>query len=74
MVNCKFRVTFLDVTTSRRISFAQRVGIKDEPYGLSFLAVVLSIMRRHPSDYPCPVVQIVTPDSDLFSDCPFKLV
>ena len=52
--NCKFRVSFVDVTTSQRVSFARSVGIKDEPYGISYLAVALSIMRLHPEDYPCP--------------------
>lgn len=73
---CKFRVTYIDVTTSRRVSFARSVGLKDEPYGLSYLAVVLSIMREHPADYPCPIVVVVSDDNDnvYVSDCPFKLV
>lgn len=79
MVTSKFRVTYVDVTTSSRVSFARSVGIKDEPYGLSYLAVVLSIMREHPSDYPCPMVHVYTPqpdgsDSIVSSDCPLKLV
>ena len=40
--NCKFRVTYLDVTTSRRVSFATSVGIRDEPFGIAFLAFILS--------------------------------
>ena len=72
--NCKFRVSFVDVTTSQRVSFARSVGIKDEPYGISYLAVALSIMRLHPNDYPCPIVHVITEDSVLISDCPLKLV
>lgn len=73
---CKFRVTYIDVTTSRRVSFARSVGLKDEPYPLSFLAVVLSIMRKHPEDYPCPIVVVVSDDNDevFVSDCPLNLV
>ena len=72
--NCKFRVTYVDVTTSKRVSFAKSVGLKDEPYGLSYLAVALSIMRAHPEDYPCPLVYVLTEDSVIFSDCPLKFV
>lgn len=74
MKQCKFRVSYIDVTTSQRVSFAKSVGIKDEPYGLSYLAVVLSIMRLHPNDYPCPIVHVITEASVIISDCPFKLV
>ncbi len=74
MEKCKFRVSYIDVTTSRRVSFAESVGIKDEPYGLSYLAVALSIMRLHPEDYPCPIVVVVSDENVLVSDCPLKLV
>ena len=72
--NCKFRVSFLDVTNSQRVSFARSVGIKDEPYGISYLAFALSIMRLHPNDYPCPIVHVITEDSVIISDCPLSLV
>lgn len=72
--NCKFCVSFVDVTTSQRVSFARSVGIKDEPYGIAYLAVALSIMRSHPNDYPCPLVHVLTEDSVIVSDCPLKLV
>lgn len=72
--NCKFRVSFFDVTTSRRVSFARSVGIKDEPFGISYLAVALSIMRLHPNHYPCPIVHVITEDFVIISDCPLKLV
>lgn len=39
MLNCKFRVTYVDVTSNRRVSFAQSVGIVDTPYGISYLAL-----------------------------------
>lgn len=74
MDECKFSVSYIDVNTSQRVSFAQSVGIKDAPYGLSYLAVVLSIMRSHPEDYPCPIVTVFTARSKFISDCPFKLV
>ena len=74
MDKCKFRVSYIDVTTSRRVSFAQSVGIKDEPYGLSYLAVVLSIMRMHPHDYPCPMLHVYTDSGPFYSDCPLNLV
>nr|DAL91542.1 MAG TPA: hypothetical protein [Microviridae sp.] len=74
MLNCKFRVTYIDVTTSRRVSFAQSVGIVDTPYGISYLALALSIMRQHPSDYPCPCVSIYTGNDVHKSDCPLTLV
>lgn len=74
MDKCKFRVSYIDVTTSQRVSFAKSVGIRDEPYGLAYLAVVLSIMRSHPADYPCPIVHVITDSEVIISDCPFKLV
>lgn len=74
MEKCTFRVSYIDVTTSQRVSFANSVGIKDEPYGLSYLAVVLSIMREHPNDYPCPIVTVFTGRAKFISDCPLKLV
>lgn len=74
MLNCAFRVTYVDVTSNRRVSFARSVGIKDEPYGISYLAVALSIMRLHPNDYPCPIVHVITEGSVILSDCPLKLV
>lgn len=74
MDECKFSVSFIDVTTSQRVSFARSVGIKDEPYGISYLAVALSIMRLHPNDYPCPIVTVFTSRYKFISDCPLKLV
>ena len=74
MKNCKFRVSYIDVTTSQRVSFAKSVGIKDESYGISYLAVVLSIMRMHPHEYPCPIVHVYTDSGTFYSDCPLKLV
>lgn len=71
---CMFRVTYVDVTTSRRVSFATSVGIKDEPFGLSYLAVVLSIMRQHPHAYPCPMVHVYIDSCTFYSDCPVELV
>lgn len=72
--NCKFRVTYVDVTTSRRVSFATSVGIRDEPFGIAFLAFILSLMRQHPTDYPCPMVHVITDDSVVTSDCPLVLI
>ena len=72
--NCKFRVTYIDVTTSRRVSFATSVGVRDEPFGISFLAFALSLMRQHPADYPCPIVHVLTADSCITSDCPLVLI
>ena len=57
MIHPRYRVTFVSPALSRRVSFAQSVGIRDDYYDVNFLATAIQIMSKHPDDYPCPQVE-----------------
>lgn len=57
MIHPRYRVTFVSPTLSRRVSFAQSVGIRDDYYDVNFLATAIQIMSKYPDDYPCPQVE-----------------
>lgn len=57
MIHPLYRVTFVSPTLSRRVSFAQSVGIRDDYYDVNFLATAIQIMSKYPDDYPCPQVE-----------------
>lgn len=52
-----YRVTFVSPVLSRRVSFAQHIGLKDEFYDVTFLATAIQIMSKYPDVYPCPQVE-----------------
>lgn len=53
-----YKITYLDVTHNRRVSFSDAIGVKESYMPLDMFIASIAIIAKYPLDYPC--VQITT--------------
>lgn len=53
-----YKITYLDVTHGRRVSFSDAIGVKDAFMPLDMFMVCIAIITKYPLHYPC--VQVTT--------------
>ena len=53
-----YKITYLDVTHNRRVSFSESIGVKNPYMPLAMFMAAVAIISKYPADYPC--VQITT--------------
>lgn len=53
-----YKITYLDVTSGKRVSFSDSLGVKESYMPLDMFMASIAIIAKYPLDYPC--VQITT--------------
>lgn len=53
-----YKITYLDVTHNKRVSFSDAIGVKDPFMPLEMFMACIAIITKYPLDYPC--VQVTT--------------
>ena len=58
-----YKITYLDVTHGRRVSFSDAIGVKEPFMPLDMFVACIAIITKYPSDYP--FIQITTRSGEL---------
>lgn len=53
-----YKITYLDVTHGRRVSFSDAIGVKEPFMPLEMFMACIAIITKYPLEYPC--VQVTT--------------